>query len=92
MSFGGSREATEGECVNIRFYKAPRLRGLLPSLALSLVTPPSRREALVRFALNKQTDKSKFEIVFSFAIIVPRCSYFVKKFGFFTCISRRTLL
>ena len=50
--------------MNVKFYKAPRLRGLLPSLALSLVTPPSRREAKVRIALNKHTDKSKFEVVF----------------------------
>ena len=60
---GGSwrRKATEGECVNVKFYKAPHSRGLLPSLASSLVTPPSRREAKVRFALNKPTDKSKFD-------------------------------
>ena len=60
---GGSwrRKATEGECVNVKFYKAPHSRGLLPSLTSSLVTPPSQREAKVRFALNKLTDKSKFE-------------------------------
>jgi len=62
---GGSwrRKATEGECVNVKFYKASHSRGLLPSLASPLVTPPSRREAQVRFALNKLTDKLKFEII-----------------------------